>query len=242
MRRNKRKATPVLGDQVSQEGLKGQTPNSNDRIPSLLSAKLCYYAVSLPLHSLAMFAQSHVAFIPCSLVLALLASGLSESSLAETFRQQVSRASQQYLQKQAASLSDILHADHFRVSVCPVVNRLKLARCPTALEVTPLTPPLTGKIHLKVSCHQKKSWSLYVYGRIQLFLPVLISSRPLAKGKTPTDTDITWQIQDIGTLPDGFFSDPYVIQHSVTQQKIKANKVLTPNMFTPQASYQSESF
>ncbi len=98
-------------------------------------------------------------------------------------------------------------------------SRLKLTICPVPLESSvPGKQSLTGNITVLVSC-RSESWQVYVPVRIQLLLPRVVATKPLARGVVLSSSDLVVQMVETRFQRGVVFEHPQQIIGS----KVKRN-------------------
>lgn len=98
-------------------------------------------------------------------------------------------------------------------------SRLKLTICPEYLESSvPGKQSLTGNVTVLVSC-RSESWQVYVPVRIQLLLPRVVATKPLARGVVLSASDLAVQMVETRFQRGVVFEHPQQIIGS----KVKRN-------------------
>ncbi|MGF1714654.1 flagellar basal body P-ring formation protein FlgA [Photobacterium chitinilyticum] len=98
-------------------------------------------------------------------------------------------------------------------------SRLKLTICPEHLESSvPGKQSLTGNVTVLVSC-RSESWQVYVPVRIQLLLPRVVATKPLARGVVLSASDLAVQMVETRFQRGVVFEHPQQIIGS----KVKRN-------------------
>lgn len=109
--------------------------------------------------------------------------------------------------------------------------RLQLARCELPLEA--FLPPggrASGNTTVGVRCSGGQPWTLYVPVRVAVSGPVVVVTRPLARGDLIGDGDLQVVERDLGQLPFGYLQDPAEATGKQLLRPLSAGTALTPAM------------
>lgn len=118
--------------------------------------------------------------------------------------------------------------DDIRIEVRPLDPRLRLAACSGPLQILPSNRPPLGAVTLGVRCSDVEAWTLYVSARVSAFIPVLVATRPLARGAQLSVEDLAVTRVDIATLPQGYLPATTELVGKVVRQPVAAGLPLRP--------------
>ena len=122
-----------------------------------------------------------------------------------------------------------IHADR-------LAPRLRLAACDEPLEAfLPPSGRTVGNTTVGVRCNGEHPWTLYVPVRVEINAPVLVATRPLARGDHVGPDDIAPAERDLAGLRSGYFTDPRQVVGQVLKRPVPAQQALSPRML--QVSY-----
>lgn len=116
------------------------------------------------------------------------------------------------------------------ITVGTIDSRLRLPRCDNLEAFLPPGARLWGNSTVGLRCLAPSPWSIYVQVNVKVMAPVVVSSRPLAQGRTLTRGDLALQEKDITRLPAGTLSDPTQALGKTISSSIPANFPLRPDM------------
>jgi flagella basal body P-ring formation protein FlgA len=109
--------------------------------------------------------------------------------------------------------------------------RLQLADCTQPLEA--FLPPggrASGNTTVGVRCPGAQPWTLYVPVRVAVTGPVVVVTRPLARGALIGDADLQVVERDLAQLPFGHLQDPARVAGMQLLRPVSAGTALTPGM------------
>jgi flagella basal body P-ring formation protein FlgA len=113
----------------------------------------------------------------------------------------------------------------------PLDSRLKLADCARPLDASlPANRPLGARVSVAVHCPVPGGWTVRVPVKVQLFAPVLVTSRPLTRGDGLGPADVHTEERDVATLAYGYIADLEQAGGRALARPINAGTVLTPGM------------
>jgi flagella basal body P-ring formation protein FlgA len=98
-------------------------------------------------------------------------------------------------------------------------------------------PQVTGgsanelhRLRLKVRCPEPNGWQLEVKTEVQLWLPVLVTTRVIDRGDVISAADIKRQEVDINKSPRGFFHKSEQVIGLGAKRRIRDSQVLNPSV------------
>ncbi len=121
-----------------------------------------------------------------------------------------------------------------RIKVGRLGPRLRLRRCSTPLAA--FQPPgtrLLGNTTIGVRCDGHSPWTIYVPVQVQLFQPVAVTTRPLARGEVIRKGDFKMVKRDLGALKMGYITDSEQPVGMVVKRRIGVGTLLTPQLLEP---------
>ncbi|KLV06044.1 flagellar basal body P-ring biosynthesis protein FlgA [Photobacterium aquae] len=100
-------------------------------------------------------------------------------------------------------------------------SRIRLTTCPTPLETNiPGKQSLSGNVTVLVSC-PADGWQVYVPVSTKLLLPRVVASRPLARGMTLANSDLTVQMVEVRLQRGVTFDNPTQIIGSKVKRAVQ---------------------
>lgn len=107
--------------------------------------------------------------------------------------------------------------------------RLRLAECDKDLTTTLESPaqPL-GRVTVRIRCDGSAPWTVFVPAQVKLYREVVVVTRPLRRGAPISPQDVAVAERDVGTLNQGFLSDPGQIIGQKTTRTLLPDQVLAP--------------
>jgi flagella basal body P-ring formation protein FlgA len=112
------------------------------------------------------------------------------------------RAVAEFAHSQAARLPG-----EVEIEVGPLDERLQLNSCQGLQTYLPAGTRLWGRSSVGVRCQKPESWSIIVPITVRVMGEAVYTARPLARGETLTDQDVTAQRTDLAQLPAGVLTD-----------------------------------
>ncbi len=150
--------------------------------------------------------------------------------LAATLPEHLIDATKQYLEQRVeVYLQQSAIEARYSVEVSRLDPRLQLTDCDEALTAK-LAPPATpvGRVTVRVSCEDRKSWSIFIPAQVHLFRNVVVATQPLPRGTLLKESDVGLVERDTGLLTQGYMTDlSQVIGNKLTRPLI-ADQILLP--------------
>ncbi len=118
-----------------------------------------------------------------------------------------------------------------RIKVGRLGARLRLSRC--SEQITAFQPPGTrilGNTTIGVRCSGASPWTIYVPVHVQIFQPVAMTTRPLARGDVITTADIKMVERDLSALKLGYIIDSKQPVGMVVKRRIGTDSIITPQL------------
>jgi len=118
-----------------------------------------------------------------------------------------------------------------RIKIGPLGARLRLSRC--SEPITAFQPPGTrilGNTTIGVRCSGTSPWTIYVPVFVQVFQPVAMTTRPLARGDILSATDIKMVERDLSALKRGYIIDSKQPVGMVVKRRIGTDSIITPQL------------
>lgn len=133
----------------------------------------------------------------------LLATALSAVAGEQQSLSSIRQAVKVFLQEQTAG-----DGKPPRITVGRLDPRLRLTACPQPLEASlPAGSRIPGATSVQVRCDGPKPWSLYVQARVELFEQVLVTARPLSRGRVLEASDLKREERAVSRLRGGYFTE-----------------------------------
>ncbi len=88
----------------------------------------------------------------------------------------------------------------------------------------------SGRQRLTITCPDQPGWRIQVSTEVQLWLPVLVTTRIIDRGEVITNADIKRQEIDINKTPRGFYHQPSQVTGMGAKRRLRANQVLNPGL------------
>jgi flagella basal body P-ring formation protein FlgA len=107
--------------------------------------------------------------------------------------------------------------------------RLRLALCDKELAASLESPaqPL-GRVTVRIRCDGSAPWTVFVPAQVRLYREVVVVTRSLRRGAPIGTQDVALAERDVGTLNQGFLTDPGQILGQKTTRALLPDQVLAP--------------
>lgn len=132
----------------------------------------------------------------------------------------------------AAHLASNTQPARHEISVNRLDPRLRLPVCPSEAISAQLESPAVpvGRVTVRITCSSPEvQWRLFVPATVDLFQPVVISSRPLGRHAIIGADDIVLRERNIGQLSGGYLTEPRQAVGMRVRRPIPADSVISPN-------------
>ncbi|HSC83078.1 MAG TPA: flagellar basal body P-ring formation chaperone FlgA [Pseudomonas sp.] len=117
----------------------------------------------------------------------------------------------------------------YEISVSPLDPRLHLTACDSDLTQSLESPAQpVGRVTVRISCQGSTPWTLFVPAQVRLFVPVVVTTRPLTRDMLIGADDVALIEQDIGPLSRGYLTSPELVIGRKMARAIRAGQALTP--------------
>ena len=161
---------------------------------------------------------------------ALQAPGVAVAA-AQTLPDQLIGATEAFLEEQVANyLQRAGIAGRHDIQVNRLDSRLRMPACDQPLVASLESPAQpVGRVTVRIGCQGSSAWSLLVPAQVRLYRQVVVAQRPLARGAILAAQDIDWRERDVGTLSQGYLTEPDQALGSKLTRPVSIDQVLTPN-------------
>lgn len=163
------------------------------------------------------------------MLLLTLAAGAAQSAPAQgewESHTRIREAARQHVLDRAGEFSG-----RIEVTASPLDSRLRLARCDQPLTTYDSPNGLKpGRNVVGVRCAGGKPWKLYVRVKVATIGPVVVATRPLARGQQISRADLRVEDRDTSRMHRAYFSDPQGLIGQRTRRQIAAGKLLHPGL------------
>lgn len=88
--------------------------------------------------------------------------------------------------------------------------------------------PASGPVTVQVRCAGARPWSLYVPARVVLSGPVVVMSRPVARGEAIEAADLRLVQRDRTALPQGYYDRIEDASGLIARQSLAGGQILVP--------------
>jgi flagella basal body P-ring formation protein FlgA len=113
----------------------------------------------------------------------------------------------------------------------PLDQRLRLPSCASSLMTeTPYKGNQTSRLTVEVGCPSPQSWKIYVPVQLQVFAPVVVAARPLARETVLTEADLYIEERELGKLSRGYVRDPKFVIGQKLRRPLQQGATVTPNL------------
>lgn len=111
--------------------------------------------------------------------------------------------------------------------------RLRLPACDAPLEgFLPGSMQGRSNVTVGVRCPGATPWTVYVPVRVSAPRPVVVLTRPVARGAALTAQDIDVELREAGGLGSGYFEDPAAVLGKVLTRPGSPGQVVVPTLVT----------
>lgn len=108
--------------------------------------------------------------------------------------------------------------------------RLRLRQCDTPLSAEPLSQrQYSNNVTVTVRCDAPKPWTVYVPVKVKTLVPVMVASRPLARGIDIQESDIMQVERELSRLASGYFKSKEPIIGRPAKRILPQGAVIKPN-------------
>jgi flagella basal body P-ring formation protein FlgA len=123
---------------------------------------------------------------------------------------------------------------HVEIKPARLDARLKLPACGVPLQSNLMgqQKPL-GRVIVEVQCDSEKPWKVRLPAQISVFVPVAVTSKPVARNQKLSKSDVTLEDRDISKLNRGYYSKIDEIAGLITRHQIRSGIVIDPGQIRP---------
>ncbi len=109
-----------------------------------------------------------------------------------------------------------------RFTVTPLDRRLRLSNCSANLSVfLPAGRRLEGHSTIGVKCtNPAKYWTVFLSAKIEIYRQVVVTTRPIERGKIISTSDLTTQKQEVSTLRASYYINPEHVVGKVAARRM----------------------
>ncbi len=121
--------------------------------------------------------------------------------------------------------------DKPKINIQSIDSRLKLGKCGQKLSIKWHHPVKTGRNLIKVQCHAKTQWKLFVPVTLEIFKQVYVATAAIRKGETINRLNTKKKLLDIGKLHRGYIENITPYDEKKTRRNIRQGEVLNSHLF-----------
>ena len=115
-----------------------------------------------------------------------------------------------------------------QINIGHIDNRLRLAHCNKALEITLGNNRLPGNLSLLVQCNGAKPWKIYLQASVNAYQEIYTARVPITRGAPFNDTDLILEKRNITSLNGNYLTDPAHIKAHVARRTIRKGEIIQP--------------
>lgn len=120
-----------------------------------------------------------------------------------------------------------------KVEVGYLDKRLKLRKCDTPLNAELLSQQSQNtNFTVTVKCHGDKPWTVYVPVKVLSYVSVKVATRPLARGISVQESDISTEKREVSRLRSGYFVSAENLIGRIPKRSLPKGVVISPNDLT----------
>jgi flagella basal body P-ring formation protein FlgA len=149
--------------------------------------------------------------------------------LTSSANQQVDQAIQQHLEALMRPIAQREAWNGLRITHNTALGSTPPANCQQPLSVRGGVAN-SSRQRLTLTCPDQPGWRLQVATDMQLWLPVLVTTRVIDRGEAITAADVKRQEIDINKAPRGFYHHLTQITGMGAKRRIRANQLLSPTL------------
>ena len=112
------------------------------------------------------------------------------------------------------------------IRVAPIDKRKSYAACESPLQGDIVGGKLKPHTTIKITCNDKKSWSVYVRVKVKTLLPTVVATQRLSKKQILTKSNIQISYVDKSRIKSGAFSTPTSLYGSRLKRNISKNRAI----------------
>lgn len=115
-----------------------------------------------------------------------------------------------------------------QINIGHIDNRLRLAHCNKALDISLGNNRLPGNLSLSIQCNGAKPWKIYLQASVNAYQEIYIARTPITRGSPITDADLILEKRNITSLNGNYLTDPVHIKSHVARRTIRKGEVIQP--------------
>lgn len=120
----------------------------------------------------------------------------------------------------------------YRIQIAPIDPHLQLPACEQTLTLSAQSGNLKPGLNtISVRCNGDRNWAIFSTVVIKAFQQVLVSSKPIQRNEPIRAEHLTLEKRDVGSLQQGFLSDPEDAVNKQASRNIAAGTVLNRNHY-----------
>lgn len=124
----------------------------------------------------------------------------------------------------------------YQISAAQIDPHLQIPACNEPLTLSPQSAPIKPGLNtIAVRCNSDKSWTIYSIVAIKAYQQVLVSARPLLRNEQIHPEHLTLERRDVGSLQQGYLSNPNDVINKQIVRNIPAGTVLTRSHYSETA-------
>lgn len=174
-----------------------------------------------------LFTSSHLSSTPILGLIALyLMAGIANAQTEWEPHSRIVSSAIQYLE----SLPPV-DPNQTRVEITParLDARLRMPACRVPLQSSLNgNQKALGRVIVEVSCQDEKPWKVRLPAQVLVFVPVAITSKPIARNQQISKLDVILEDRDISKLNRGYYSNLKDVAGLVTRNQIRSGIVINP--------------
>jgi len=130
--------------------------------------------------------------------------------------------------------TQFINKDNIEFRVGHIDNRHHMLKCSTPLDVSrPEHTRENGNSTVKVKCHDRNAWQVYVPVRIYEYIDVLIAKHALPRGTYIQKSDVVTSRKEVSRLHGGYFTTLNDVNDMVLKRSLRKGQIVTPSIISP---------
>ena len=107
-------------------------------------------------------------------------------------------------------------------------NRLKLARCKSALEVVFGNNRLPGNVSVAVRCNTGKPWKIFIQASVNAYKMIYVARAPITRGASFSADNLFTEKHNITSLNGNYVTDLNSLKGQVAKRHIRKGEIIRP--------------
>jgi len=121
----------------------------------------------------------------------------------------------------------------YQISIAQIDPHLQIPACDKPLMLSPQSAAIKPGLNtIAVHCNSDKGWTIYSIVAIKAYQQVLVSAKPLLRNEQIHPEHLTQERRDVGSLQQGYLSDPLDVLNKQVVRNIPAGTVLTRSHYS----------